>query len=64
MSIESIGYVVTKVSLHTIGFFDFIQDVSSFSACDQDAAAAAAALGDLNPATSIHPVVAEMPLEA
>ena len=59
MSIESIGYVVTKVSLHTIGFFDFIQDVSSFSACDQDAAAAAAALGDL-----IHPVVAEMPLEA
>ena len=41
-----------------------MQDVSSFSACDQDAAAAAATPGDLNPATSIHPVVAEMPLEA
>ena len=74
MSIESIGYVVTKVSLHTIGFFDFIQDVSSFATCDEDAAyfsrcsngckaAAAATPNDLSPATSIHPLVTEMPLE-
>ena len=61
--------MVTKVSLHTIGFFDFIQDVSSFAACDEDAAhfsrcsngckAAAATPNDVSP-----PLVAEMPLGA
>jgi len=62
MFIEPRGYVVTKVSLHTIGFFDFIQDVSSFAACDEDAVylswSAAANPSDLNPAISIQSLVA------
>ena len=66
--------MVTK-SLHAIGFFDFIQDVSSFAACDEDAAYFSRCgngriaewplqpPNNLSPATSIHPLVAEMPLE-
>jgi len=47
-----------KYRSHATGFFDFIQDVSSFAACDEDATP-----NDLSPATPIHPLVAEMPLE-
>ena len=68
----STGYLVTEVSLHAIGFTDVIQPGSSFPACDEDAASfsrcsngqKAAATPNLNRATSIHLLVAEMPLDA
>ena len=55
-----------KYRSHAIGFFDFIQ-VSSFAAYfsrrSNGCKAAAATPNDLSPATSIHPLVTEMPLE-